>query len=221
MPSTPIDENILPASGLMKSLPGMFGIRLDEELKYYVILKDKDMQVRKYRPFILAQTMVRGQFDVARDLGIRRLQHFLQGHNEFRERIRLTTPIFQSRGDRLSFTSQKELDPQEELWVMGIILPSRFGVGNMPHPLEKNIKLVKIPSLVVGACRYSGANSESMMDKKTAELLQWLEEKQPKFKTISEPRFAQYDALYALPLFRRNEVQITLTDTEMPQKKFH
>ena len=79
MPSTPIDQRLRPVSGIMKSIPGIFGIRLDEELKFYVILREGDMQIRKYRPFILAQTMVRGEFDVARELGMKRLQHFLQG----------------------------------------------------------------------------------------------------------------------------------------------
>ncbi len=220
MPSTPFDKNIIPANGLMKSLPGIIGIRLDEELKYYVILKEHSMQIRKYRPFILAQTIVRGEFNVARELAMKRLQHYLHGHNDFRERIRRTTPIFQSRGERLSFTSCVNDKPQEESWIMGIILPSRFGIGNMPHPLEKNIKLLKIPSLIVASRRYSGSNSEEVIDKQSDELYRWIE-KHPKYKIISEPRYAQYDGPYVVPIFRRNEIQISLIETDVPQKKFH
>lgn len=221
MPATPLDQRLRPVTGLVKSLSGVFGIRLEEELKYYVILKDKDIQIRKYRPFILAQTMVRGEFDVARELGMRRLNAYLQGHNDFRERFALTTPVFQSRGDRISFTTHKEATAEEENWVMGIILPARVGLGNMPHPLEKNIKLVKVPSLLVAVARYSGANTEALVDEHASSILQWLEKKFPKYKVISEPRYAQYDAPYVLPLLRRNEVHITITDTEVPQKKFH
>ena len=107
----------------------------------------------------------------------------------------------------------------EESWVIGTILPSRFGVTNMPQPLEKNIKLVKIPGMMVASCRYSGKNSEELMDRKTLELMDWLE-KQSRYKSVSEARFAQYDSPYSIPLLRRNEIQITVVETEMPQKKF-
>jgi hypothetical protein len=222
MPATPIDRRLIPVTGLMKSLPGMFGIRLDEEVKYYVISRDHDMQIRKYRPFILAQTMVRGSFDVARELGTKRLEMYLNGHNSFRERLSSTTPFFQSRGDKLSFTSplESDLPSTEENWVLGIILPARFSIGNMPHPLEKNIKLLKIPSQIVAANRFSGINTQEVMDRETAKLLTWVEN-QKSYKAISEPRFAQYDGPIVIPLFRRNEIQISLIETDRPQKSFH
>ncbi len=222
MPATPIDRRLTPVTGLMKSLPGIFGIRLDEEVKYYVITRDHERQIRKYRPFILAQTMVRGTFEIARDLGIRRLELYLNGHNSFRERLPSTTPFFQSRGDRLSFTSPLEIDrhAHEENWVLGIILPARFSVNNMPQPLEKNIKLLKIPSQIVAASRYSGVNSEEVMNRESQKLLIWLE-KQKNYKSISEPRFAQYDGPIVIPIFRRNEIQLSLIETDRPQKSFH
>lgn len=221
MAATPIDPKLRPLSGLMKNIPGVFGIRFEEEPKFYVILKDSHKQIRKYRPFILAQTLVLGDFETARDLGYKRLSRFLQGHNSFQEKMMMTTPVFQVRGDRMSMTSIPEASDQpKESWILSFIMPARFNMGSIPHPIEKSIKLIKVPSVIVASLRYNGPNTEAQMDIKTQELYSWLES-HPKYKTISEPRFAQYDPPYVIPIFRRNEIQVTLIEADRPQKKFH
>ena len=221
MPSTPIDQRLRPIRGMMRNIPGLFGIRLEEEPKFYVILREGQKQIRKYRPFILAQTMIRGNFETARELGFKRLFRFLQGQNNLHDSIPMTAPVFQVRGDRMSLTSIPEAHaPLKESWIISFILPARYSVGNLPQPIDSSIKLIKVPSITVASLRYNGVNTELQMDLKTQELFSWLDS-HPNYKTISEPRFAQYDSPYVISFFRRNEIQISLVNAEKPQKKFH
>lgn len=209
-----------PLSVRLKRIPGFFGIRLDEGPKYYVLMKEDNKQIRKYYPYLMAQTFVRGSYEFATNEGFYRLANYLFGANSTGEKMSMVSPILQSRSKKLIMSSPILQQPQTDGWMMSFILPHKLKLETAPKPLMDNIKLVHVPSLIVASLRYRGANTELKMSESTAELLDWVDALED-FNIISEPRFAQYDGTQSMPFMRRNEVQVTVQEIPRLRKRPH
>lgn len=212
--------NSSPLTEKLKSIPGFFGIRLEEEPKFYVLLKDGQFQIRKYYPFIMAQTFVRGNYDFAMPEGFYRLANYIFGSNTKSEKMSMTSPVFQSKSKKLVMSAPVLHEQKSDGWVMSFIVPSKYKFETLPRPLMENIEIVKVPSLVVASLKYIGANNEARIAAKSKELLDWVDRHED-FTITSEPRIAQYDAPHALPFLRRNEIQVTVSEIEKKRRRSH
>lgn len=210
----------IPLSEKLKSIPGFFGIRLEEGPKYFVLLKDKNFQVRKYNSFNLAQTFVRGDYEFAMNEGFFRLANYIFGSYSLGEKMSMSTPVLQGRSRKLTMSAPVLHEQKTDGWMMSFIIPSKYKFDALPKPLSEDIVLLKVPSIVVASVKYSGTNSEQRISEKTKELLEWLD-RQEDFTAVSEPRIAQYDAPYVLPFLRRNEIQITVMEVMRTKKRSH
>lgn len=206
----------IPLAEKLKSIPGFFGLRLEEEPKYYVLMKDGNKQIRKYYPFIMAQTLIRGDFKFSSNEGFFRLANYIFGANSTGERMSMTTPVFQSKSRKLIIPAPVLHEQKSDGWMMSFVLPAKYKMETIPKPLMENIELIKVPSLLVATLRYSGSNTEEKIIEHSKELIEWVEGKE-NYQIISEPRSAQYDAPHVLPFFRRNEVQLSIH--EIPRRK--
>lgn len=204
----------------LKTIPGFFGIRLEEEPKFYVILKDSNFQIRKYYPFNMAQTFIRGDYDYAMTEGFFRLANYIYGANLDGEIMSMQSPVLQSKSKKLVVSAPVLHEQKTDGWMMSFILPSKYKFEKLPRPLEENIEIIKVPSLIVASIKYSGANSEEKINEKSRELLDWVDGHED-FSIISEPRCAQYDAPHVLSFLRRNEIQVTVNEIEKKRFRTH
>ena len=78
--------NTPPLSVRLKKIPGFFGIRLEQGLKYYVLMKEENKQIRKYHPYLMAQTFVRGSYEFATSEAFYRLANYMFGANSLQEK---------------------------------------------------------------------------------------------------------------------------------------
>lgn len=189
-----------------KNIPKLFGLRLEEEPRFYVVLKDHHIQIRKYRPFLMAQVIVKGPFEKAVLVGFLRLHRFLSGENSTQERMPMTMPVFESKGEGDAST-----------WVVSFIMPHQYTFASLPQPLDSHIKIKKVPASLVATLRFSGTLTEVLVDEKSLELSQWLDH-QDDYVPASKVQLAQYDAPYVIPYFKRNEVHITLNPVSHHRK---
>lgn len=210
----------IPLTEKLKSIPGFFGIRLEEEPKHYVLMKEEDKQIRKYYPFMMAQTFVRGDYQFSTSEGFYRLANYIFGSNSEGEKMSMTTPVFQSKSRKLVMASPVLQEQRSDGWMMSFVLPAKYKIESVPKPLVENIEIIKVPALIVAAIRYRGANSEEKIVHYSKELIDWIET-QDQYQIISEPRCAQYDAPHVLPFFRRNEIQITIHEIPKRNRKSH
>lgn len=197
----------------LKSIPGFSGFHLEEEAKYYVILKDQNKQVRRYSPFHVAQLTVAGSYETAMNEGYYRLIHYLFGGNHGKQQIGMNLPLFASKSFKLTLASPVISTPVEHGWQMAFVLPSRFTPQKLPRPDHDSIQIIPVPGQLVASLRYTGRNSQEKMRLHSNDLVSWLFE-HPDFKVLSEPRFVHYDSPLALKLLHRNEVQIVIEARE-------
>ena len=207
----------------------MFGIRLNEEPAYEVLKNEGACELRQYDDLVIATTTVDGTFQQASDEGFRRLAGYIFGHNHSHRNFSMTAPVLQtSESKKLQMTTpvlqqphkQGSSDGQKQGlsdgWTMSFVLPRSEKFTAAPHPDDDRVKLRPVASQCWAALRYNGKQDEKQMRLMARELTEWISSLRG-VRATGEIRWAQYDAPFAIPFLRRNEVQIRVEPIERYQ----
>jgi len=184
-----------------------------EEPKFESLRKEDKVEIRRYGPVIVAETIVDGDMDSASNRGFQLIAGYIFGNNE---RIAMTAPVVaeaQSNAEKIAMTVPVSIEPQiaddskmagAQRWRIHFVMPSQYTLATLPKPLNPQVKLREIPAKTYAALTYSGFNTESKVQEKTDQLLDWL--KTQKIETIGKPQLARYNPPWTLPFLRRNEI---------------
>lgn len=193
---------------LFQSACSMFGIRSEETPAFEVLAKDDNKEVRSYSSYIVAKTVVEGDYRSAQRQGFKILASYIFGENETKQNISMTAPVVQeqgSRSEKISMTAPVSQEPQEGGWVMTFMMPSKYSLETLPKPKDPRILLEQVPAKTIASVRFSGGRGEKKNAEKAEELRKWIE-LQRVYKIIKGPSSAGYDPPWTIPWFRRNEV---------------
>ena len=178
-----------------------------EEADYAVVEKEGDFELRQYELFIVAETIVDGDFSDVGNVGFRRLYDYISGNNQKKESISMTAPVTQeARSEKISMTAPVTQEREEGKWRITFMMPSQYTMKTLPEPLDPNVKLKQESERSVAAIRYSGTWSQKRYREKEARLFEWIEKRG--FKAVGEPIFARYNPPFMPWFLRRNEVLI-------------
>ncbi|MES3038349.1 MAG: heme-binding protein, partial [Bdellovibrionota bacterium] len=203
----------IPFVEILKSIPEVFGIRLNEEPEYKVLKKDGPVEVRQYSSQLHAKVTLKGlDFDTYRNKAFELLAAYIFGANSGKTKMAMTSPVLQKNdSEKMAMTSpvlQQQSGDQE--WTMTFILPSKYSLASVPKPDNPQIKIVEEPGYEAVTLRYTGTNSLQSLKKHEDQLSAWLL-KNPQYKVNGKFFAAQYDAPFAVPFLRRNEVLAKVT----------
>ena len=191
----------------------VFGVESVEEAPYQSFLKDKEFEIRDYAPYVVAQTRVEAEYGEASNTAFRKLFAYISGENEAKTKIAMTAPVIvenpkANSGEKIAMTAPVITEQDGESWVFRFVLPESNTLDNSPSPLNPDVSLALIPAKRVATIRFSGRLTEKSRAKNTASLLRWMEAEG--LEQRAEPRWAGYNAPWALPPLRRNEVLIDI-----------
>jgi hypothetical protein len=189
----------IPLNEKIKSLPGFFGIHLEEQAPYDVLKSEADIEVRCYRPQTQARITVYGDFKKAQEEAFEALAGYIFGENKKNEKILMTTPVLLEK-------KFEKIDGEQQ-WIMTFILPLEFTISNSPIPNNKRISLHERPVHLVASVSYPGLNNTEKVAEYSRMLKNWLK-KRPWFFPISDFQTAQFDGPLTIPFFRKNEIHI-------------
>lgn len=173
----------VPVTELLKSIPAVFGIHLDERPKYKTIEKG-DLEIRAYSPMKILSRIEKGRHEWAINKAFTRLAAFIFGNN-----ISMTIPVFQkknSKGVILSFFIPDHVDLPE---------------------VEKELYVEEIPERTIAVFSYTGLNNPLAMDRAKRKLKNLLRNRGD-LEALGEVFWAQYDAPSTIPLLRKNEAMV-------------
>ena len=194
----------------------VFGIRTAEELKYDVISKSGDFEIRSYEPYISAVATMKGPYEQVQGDLFRVLAAYIFGKNTMDSKIAMTAPVqtnpeTSDTSEKIAMTAPVVLEPESEgAWKMSFSMPSEYTMQSLPKPLDPQVSLVEVPAKKFAVIRFSGSFDDlEKRRSKAEELSKWLST-QPQYKKMSEPVFAGYDPPFTLPFLRRNEVMIEI-----------
>lgn len=195
----------IPFTELLKSIPGFFGIRLEEQPKYDVVETLGEVEIRRYAPALLASLTVPGAFDEAVDRAFEGLAGYIFGDNSGAVKLAMTSPVGQ-KPERMAMTGPVVEKPGGGGWTMTFFLSNDLDSAP-PRPNDPAIELVREPERLVAALQYSGNNSEQARADSRRRLLAELAG-HPRWRVDEGVYWAQYDAPFTLPFVKRNEAMV-------------
>jgi hypothetical protein len=190
-----------------------------EEPAFEVVRETGGIEIRRYASFIVAETLVEeaDSRDAASSEGFRRLFGYISGDNRAREKIEMTAPVIQAgakqnggkgKGEKITMTVPVQQVATDTGWLVAFVLPLNFTMATAPLPADPRVSLREVAPRTVAVLRFSGRWTDANIEKHRQELLDKLE--QSGARLLGDVEFAAYNAPFALPFLRRNEVMVEI-----------
>lgn len=194
-----------------------------EEPPYEVLQTDGPFEIRRYAPMLVAETFVEGDMDEASGKGFRLIADFIFGNNQIpgsdqTSRIAMTAPVTMERqSSKIAMTAPVTIEPltddarldSAQRWRIHFVMPRAYTLETLPKPRNNAVQVREIPGKYQAVHRYSWLNTESRVQQKTQELLQWT--RQRSLQVVGSPQLARYDPPWNPPMFRRNEIMVEIS----------
>lgn len=184
-----------------------------EEPEYQVLKEREDYEIRRYDPYLVAETVVEGDYDETGDQAFRRLAGFIFGDNVRAEEMSMTTPVtareVQEPGVEMAMTVPVTIRKADDAdkggaYVWQFVMERKYTQKTLPKPVDPRIAIRKVPERWVAAHRYSGRITEANYRKNLDELSVALE--RDGIAPVGLPEAAVYNGPFTPPFMRRNEV---------------
>ena len=199
-----------------------------EEPSHEVVLKDGNIEIRKYEPYVVAEITIAGSFDRATRTSFNPLFNYISGSNRSRQNIDMTTPVLAEPSGRpdavqLAMTIPVLVEPRASdedrggpglagddigAWTMAFVLPAGYTAETAPLPANESVIIRQVEGHEVASIRFSGRFSNHAAERRRVELEEWLQARGLEHR--GDWRIATYDPPFTLPWFRRNEVLVSL-----------
>lgn len=199
-----------------------------EEPTFEVLEKTENIEIRQYRPVIVAETFVDGNMGSASNSGFRLIADYIFGNNqsmresigEPSENIAMTAPVSiepVTRSEKIAMTAPVSVEPQgdsisgmmdSKRWRVQFTMPSGYSLATLPKPRNPAVTLRAVPGKRYVVLVFSGFAGEEKAQQKTDELAVWLKAKN--LSAIATPQLARYNPPWTLPFLRRNEILIEI-----------
>jgi len=226
-----MSESLIPRSTVTNSrwvavLVGIFPLLAGanamaiEEPKYEVVKSYPEFELRRYEPFLVAETDVDGDFDEVGNQAFRILAAYIFGENKSQAKMEMTAPVNQrpatEEGEKMAMTAPVTQRPKgsdgSETFVLSFVMPSGYSLESLPVPLDRKVRLREEPAKLMAVRSYSGRWTESNYRDNESLLLSAVEK--AGLEPVAAPVYARYNSPFSLPFMRRNETMVEVTQTE-------
>ncbi len=197
-----------------------------EEPAFETLEKVENIEIRQYRPVIVAETFVDGDLGSASNDGFRLIADYIFGNNlstrgagdKSSEKIAMTAPVLvepAAHSEKIAMNAPVKVEPQgdslggmmsSKRWRVQFTMPSEYSMATLPKPRNLAVTLREVPGKRYAVLVFSGFAGEEKAQQKSDELLGWLKEKNR--KAIATPQLARYNPPWTLPFLRRNEILV-------------
>ncbi len=199
--------------GAMLLLAGANAVAI-EEPEYEVVKTYPDFELRRYAPYLVAETEVSGDFDEVGNRAFRILAAYIFGENRAQEKMEMTAPVNQrpaaGDGEKMAMTAPVTQRPKAgadaDTYVLSFVMPSRYTLDTIPEPLSLEVNLREEPAKLVAVRGYSGRWTEANYREHESLLLTAVEREG--LTPVSTPVYARYNSPFSLWFLRRNEVMV-------------
>ena len=163
--------------------------------EYKVISASDNIEVREYKPMLLASVTSSLDRKPALNDGFKTLASYIFGNNNEGVKIPMTAPVMAKK--------------VEKGWKISFMMPSNYNMNNLPLPKDSAIDIHEQKSHSYVVIRFSGFNSEENLTKNESLLSSYI--KTNKINVIGNPIYAFYNPPWTIPFFKRNEILMLVT----------
>ncbi len=178
-----------------------------EQPDYKVLHREGAVELRRYGPRLVAETVVRGDEVSARNKGFQAIAGYIFGRNQAGKSIPGTAPVAQAKAEKIAMTAPvAQARAADGSWRVQFFMPAKYTVETLPRPNDPAVKIVQLPSEQYAVLRFSGLAGRSAVATRTRELsakaaaMGWT--------VTGSPVVWFYDPPWTLPPMRRNEVAL-------------
>lgn len=171
---------------------------MTEQLKYEVLKKFPNFEIRRYPNHLLVQVHTKGEFKQASYDGFYPLLNYISGGNKSSAKIAMTAPVL-----------QESIDVNEH--VISFVLPESVSPESVPVPKESKLETKLIKAHDVAAIKFRGSWSAASMQENGRKLLSELSKLG--IETKGSIYYARFDPPWKPPIIRHNEALIDLAKT--------
>ena len=193
-----------------------------EEPAFTVIQSSEELEIREYKPQLVAETTVTGKRKQAASDGFRILADYIFGNNRAADKIAMTAPVSQS-DDKQTTTSTQHIamtapvstspasardnaDSDQNSHVVRFTMPDEYTIDTLPQPNNPAVTIRVIPGRTMAVIRFSGYARESTVRQKKDKLRKAVSD--ANLATTGEIELAQYNPPWSPGPMRRNEVMV-------------
>ena len=146
---------------------GSFVVIKNIEQPAYTVLEKRDgYEIRKYAPYIVAQTDVTGSYSTALGSGFSQVADYIFGNNTSKTKIAMTSPVLESSSEKIAMTSPVLTTENNQTRTIAFVLPSAYTLETLPEPNNPKVTLAEVPARTVAALRFTWYASENRVDGK-------------------------------------------------------
>lgn len=190
------------------SLIGYFTSKA-EQIKYTIVKKVGDYEIREYPAHIVAQTVVEGS-NVNGDgfnQGFSIIARYIFGGNVKRQSIAMTAPVVaQPSSEKVAMTAPVLASDAGSSQVVSFIMPSSYTLETLPTPNDSRIKLVEVPQQKMAVLAFSWYRNDARFEKMKKQL--FAELARDNVSVIGTPMYAGYNPPWTPPWMNRNEIMV-------------
>lgn len=184
-------------------------LNLDEPT-YTLVERGDGFELRRYDPFMVAETEVEGAFTASGTPAFRVLLDYIKGNNQGGRNLPMMAPVNQQAADAAAAGNPADATGGSGRWRYQFVLPKEYLPSMLPPPVDEQVRLRRLPERLLAVLRYRGDWSEARYREHEAALLAALD--QARLQPIGEPIFARYNAPFIPGFLRRNEVMVKVRD---------
>lgn len=165
-----------------------------ESAPYQVLQSEGKFQVRDYPALIVAETPMSANARGGDDGSFMRLFGFINGGNEAKQKIAMTTPVLMSgRGTNAS---------------MAFVMPVKLKPAGVSRPSDGSVTVRELEAGRFAVLRYSGSRSPTREAESLERLRAWM--KAQGLMELSAPVYGYFDPPWTPAFLRRNEVMLRI-----------
>jgi hypothetical protein len=181
-----------------------------EQLPYRLVRTFDGIEVRDYRPYLVAVVTVPGPAEAAGNQGFRILARYIFGDNQGERKIAMTAPVIQEpRSTKIAMTAPVIESPSAGNFVLQFVMPGSYTRETLPQPRDPRIRIEEMPAARYAVIRYSGSWSSRNYRAHLEQLEHTLGA--AGLKTTGDPLYARYNAPFVPWFLRRNEIWLRLS----------
>ena len=189
-------------------------IMATETLKYTVDKTlENSIEVRYYKPHLVAEVTVEGQRADASGRAFRILAGFIFGGNQSRAKVDMTSPVSQQAvSEKIAMTapvsqqalSENTSNSMSGPWLINFAMPEEYTLDTLPIPNDKRINVREVSDHKRVVIQFSGRITDKNINYHRETLQNAI--KKYGLEVTGEPIYAFYNRPFTLPSKRRNEV---------------
>lgn len=186
-------------------------IRNIEEPAYTVLEKRNEYEIREYAPYIVAETEVTGEYSEVLRKGFGVIADYIFGNNTSNTSIAMTVPVLENTSEKIAMTVPViNTTETTQARTVSFVLPSKYTLGTLPTPNNPKVRITEVPARTVAVLTFTWYATEKRVAKKQSILEEHLSADGLIRQGVVQ--VAQYNPPLSMPLMRRNEIIIPITD---------